>query len=169
MNRLIAYTLAGIAIATGASASPAFAGEYGSQYFGFSTYLTWSLNDDTGTSASLESVVGYACVTKDALESMSRSGSIERYAIYADPTDNTLYLEPLNGVAIAPGNGGFIARDAAPQPAQSIWDYAQLNAAGSWFLDDTEPDALGLACVDGGIAGALQQLQQDHAMPIRME
>jgi hypothetical protein len=156
-----------------ASPGAVLAGEYGAQNLGGSTYLTWLLLDvempPLLPNRPDKVLVGYACVTKDGLASMSQSGFIHRYAIYAEPYTDYRFLESLNGVAIAPGDAGFVARESTPQPPADLWDYAELDGAGAWFVSDIEPDALGLACVNAGVAGALQELQQVHPVPIQME
>jgi hypothetical protein len=72
MKRLLACVLAGGAIATVMSPVSVLAGEYGAQNLGGSTYLTWSFIDYTSTRGQQDlMLVGYVCVTKDGLASMS--------------------------------------------------------------------------------------------------
>lgn len=143
---------------------PALAGEYGAANLGGSAYLTWGFTETTpiprgGTEPILR---GYACVTQDTLEGMNRTATIHRYQIMLFPGGDHFYLDPLGGVSVFRAETGFVARASTPTPERAIWDRVETDVSGSWFKPDLEPDEMGLACVNSGIAGALRSLEESH-------
>ncbi len=155
-------TFAGV-ILSAVVATPAIAGEYGAANLGGSTYLTWGFTETTpiprgGTEPSLR---GYACVTQDALEAMSRTAIIHRYQILLAPGGDDFYLSPVGGVAVTRSATRLVATDSTPEPEQAIWDIAETDVGG-WFKSELPPEGMGLACVNSGIAGAMQYLERVH-------
>jgi len=134
--------------------------DYGATNLGGSAYLTWAFPAARGNA------VGYACIVRDTLEGMTNDAYIHRYAIVPVP-DNFYYeLEPLNAVNIVPGSRGFSARPTEVIPAETLWSNARLDESQEWFEPNIDVDAVGRACVDGGVAGAIEQLEQEHDIQI---
>lgn len=152
----------------------AIASNYEAANFGGSTYMTWRFErrlpspSPSPESASNYVQVGYACVTKDTLAGMARTAYLYRYAIMANTgtTDNSrddLRLLPLNGVIVRPTTQGYVAEATAPTPGEAWFENTeQLDQSSAWFKPDLEPDQLGMACVDGGIAAGLKVLERQH-------
>lgn len=160
-------TLLTLAIATSLLAafplSAAAVPEYEASNLGGSTYVTWAFQDR----ADANGVQGYACITRDTIGGMTRSAYAHRYAIVSVPEDFFVGLRPLNAVEIYPNGSGWVAEQTEPIPTDVIWANAQLNESEEWFAANISVDDLGRACVDGGIAGAIQQIEQLHQIDIR--
>jgi hypothetical protein len=149
--------------------SLAIASSYKAANFGGSTYMTWRFAarspDRTAAPESNYVQVGHACVTKDTLEGMARTAFIYRYSIMKNTgAAGDLKLLPLNGVLVRPGVQGYAVETTAPASGETWLDNAQMDAATAWVQADLEPDDLGIACVDGGIASGLKVLEQRHGM-----
>jgi hypothetical protein len=154
---LISIVLSALA---GGLGSPAMADTYGANNLGGSTYLTWVLRSSPSRPAG--TAIGHACITRDALEAMARTANVERYQILANPQGSHPTLAPLGGVIISPNGSGFGSKTLAPTPEQQIWERLELAGSRRGLRSDLTPDEMGKACVDGGIAGALNYLESIH-------
>lgn len=134
--------------------------EYGTANLGGSAYLTWAFPTRRGDA------VGYACLVRDAIGGMANSAYIHRYAIAPVPGDVYYDLQPLNAVEISPSGQRFAARTTEVIPTETIWSTAPLDESQEWFEASAEVDVVGRACVDGGVAGAIERLEQRHEIQI---
>ncbi|MBD2067355.1 hypothetical protein H6F93_07400 [Leptolyngbya sp. FACHB-671] len=137
--------------------------EYGASNLGGSTYLTWVFQDR----ADANGVRGYVCITRDTLGGMARNAFANRYAIVPVPDNFYFELRPLNAVEIYPSGSGWVAEQVEPIPVDDIWANAELDESEEWFAANIPVDDLGRACVDGGIAGTVQQVEQLHQIDVR--
>jgi hypothetical protein len=153
-----------------AHSPPAQADSYGANNLGGSTYLSWRTETPTEWSGGDPMLIGYACVTRDTMAAMAANAWMHRYAVYIYPQSDYLFLTPLNGVVISPNStGGWISEEVTPAPEAELWEAASLNLAGNWFEDEFDPDGLGQACLEGGIAGGVQYLETLHGISITDE
>lgn len=166
MRRHFANCLIGCfttAIASFAIAPPANAGTSGAANLGGSYYLSWSFLDRPSGQ-----VLGYACITRDALQGMPRTISIDRYEIRQALIDQNSYpyLEPLNGISIQQEGRNLIARGSDPVPEDGFTDRLELNAFGNWYASEMPVDELGQACINSGIAGATEVIERKYNMTV---
>lgn len=136
----------------------AIAGDYGANYIGQSFSLTWLF---TGSQSN---PVGYACLTRDRLGGMTRDVDIHRYRIVADY--DHFYLEPLNSVVIYPEGGRYVAKETESIPEDAFGANAQMDDAEFWYAENEPVEALGRACVDMGVAGAIQEVERMHGIDV---
>lgn len=141
------------------SMQAAIAGDYGANYIGQSLSLTWLF---TGSQSN---PVGYACLTRDRIGGMTRDIDIHRYRIVVAEYDY-FYLEPLNSVAIYPDGGRYVVKETEPISEDAFSGAAELNAAETWYADNETVEALGRACVDMGVAGAIQEVERQHGIDV---
>ena len=147
----------------------AIAQTYGAQYFGASTSLSWILYDATlPTDRSQPSLLSYMCVTRDALGAMANTAVIERYAVYLRP-NGKLLVEPLSAVIVQPLDGGYMARSSDVYLLDDLMAASQADANGDWLLSEYAPAGIEEACLNGGVAGALDELEASHGIYIQQQ
>lgn len=153
--------LGGVALLLSASDANA---QYFENYAGQSYALTW-LEIDSPIPSSDYTLMGYACFTRDTLEAMSATAVINRYEIRGDA--DYFYLHPISGATVYLENGSYVAEANEPMAEEEFAAYLETDDAGFWYIGDSEVSDFGRACVDGGIAGALNHLEFTHGIQIQ--
>lgn len=150
MKKLTALAIAGAS--TVLPISSAIAGDYQATHLGGPSFLTWRFNSDFSG--------GYLCLTHDALLGMARTTYASRYEIV--DTGEVFQLRPLSGLTITNTGNAYTVEEATPMPVSEIMNTAPQQSEGYWFADNAAPEEVGKACVDGGMAGLLQYVEQAY-------
>lgn len=157
VHGLIGGTVA-IAAVLGATQS-AVADEYGSVYLGGTQALSWLFTN----SSPQHNLVGYACFVSDGLETMSRTTSIYRYEILA--ADTYLYMRPLKSAMVYREGQQYIKREDVQFIEESeLRSRAPMDDQGIWFTGSEEVTPMERACLDGGVAAALQEVERSYGI-----
>lgn len=151
MKKLAALAIAGASIVL--PISSAIAGDYQATHLGGPSFLTWRFNSDFSG--------GYLCLTHDALFRMARTTYAYRYEI-VDVAGETFTLRPVSGIVITNEGSYYTVEESEPMPVAELMNSPMRNSEGGWFIDNSPPENVGKACVDGGIAGLVQYVEQAY-------
>jgi hypothetical protein len=143
---------------------------YGSNNLGGSTYFSWMLMSQPRAQLDVDNSVvsGYACVVKDTLKGMAKTGVVTRYMITGTEKAGDLILKPLNSVTIQPEGKGYKVKDFPPTPETipNLMEALADDKQGPWYKSDFAPGKTDRACLEGGVAGALKQIEKEHKIKL---
>ncbi|MEB3293267.1 MAG: hypothetical protein VKJ24_08895 [Synechococcales bacterium] len=143
---------------------------YGSINLGGSAYFSWMQMSQPTTKPDADGnlISGYACTVKDTLKGMAKTATVERYAIIGTEKAGDLKLKPIGGAIIRPEGKGYKVQDYPPTPETlpNLMEALSSKKQGKWYKSDFAPGKLDRACVEGGIVGALKQLEKDHKIKL---
>lgn len=146
------------ALLIAATASPAIAKiDYGSQHIYSSTDLVWGFLKKPQRNKP----VGFACIIDDRLAGMVRQATISRYAIIAIDRSADLDFAPLGAIAIT--RSGTRKLDIDPDPGKTYRKALEFDDF-NWYKSEGTPNAIGKACVDGGLSAAEAQVKKLHGI-----
>ena len=169
-NRYLTYSLVSVLSIALASSAQALPKDEGAKNLGGSTYFSWKIKNPISGLDNAPKIIGYACLTRDTIGGMAQNATLSRYAIRAVPKSDRWWLEYQEGFNVLPGdNNSYGAKRPTEGIDAKILQEEVTNVETGWFKRDFEADVLGLACIDGGLSGAVKHLEKTHDIKITVE
>ena len=169
LNRPMACSLIGVLSIALASSAQALPKDEGAKDLGGSTYFSWKIKNPISGLDNAPKIIGYACLTHDTIGETAKNATFSRYAIKAVPKSDRWWLEYREGFNVLPGDTGYRAKRTIEDTDAKTLQKNVTDADTRWFKRDFEMDALGFACINGGISGVVKQLEKTHNIQITVE
>lgn len=169
LNRSMACSLISILSIALASSAQALPKDEGAKNLGGSTYFSWKIKNPISGLDNAPKVIGYACLTRDTIGGIAKNATLSRYAIKAVPKSDRWWLEYQEGFDVLPGDTSYRAKRTIEGMDAKTLQKEVTNAETGWFKRDFEVDALGFACINGGISGVVKHLEKTHVIKITVE
>ncbi len=166
MKRVLVGLVVGIAALVSMEGRAIAASEGGAR-LGGSTYFAWRITNPSGSSTK---VIGYGCQIRDQIAGVSRMASVERYEIKRSKGSDEWWIESIGGLVVKPGEEGFQAvrvKASGRSDASSLVQVLQDRETG-WLRNDSQVNALGKACVNGGLGSAVKVINQLHDLSVSL-
>lgn len=168
-NRHLTCSLISVLSIVLASSAQALPKDEGAKNLGGSMYFSWKIKNPISGLDNAPKIIGYACLTRDTIGGMAQNATMTRYAIKAVPKSDRWWLEYQEGFNVLPGDGSYRAKRTTEGTDAKTLQKNVTNAETGWFKRDFEADVLGLACINGGLAGGVKQLEKAHDIKITVE
>ena len=169
LNRYIVCTLVSTTILAISASAMALPRDEGTKNLGGSAYFTWKIRNPISALDNAPKVIGYGCYTRDSIHDLSKTTVLHRYAIKASPKSEQWWLTYSEGLMIEPIENGYSATKTLPDISVTQFQTNVTNLETGWLKRDLDANELGLACVNGGLAGAMKYLEQIHRITISVE
>jgi hypothetical protein len=169
LHHNLVYSFISVLFLSIAPMAQALPKDEGAKNLSGSAYFSWKIKNPISALDNAPKVIGYGCHTRDTIDGMAKNAYVYRYAIKAQPKSEKWWLEYQEGVTITPTAKGYSAKKLPAPESIAQFQADVTNADTGWFKKDFEADGMGVACLEGGIPAALQQLEQTHNITVTVE